>query len=184
MDVDLLRTNPYLEALRVVSKQREEVCRLLAFHTFSKKEDLFNPTKIDTRAKLFKGLSGDDLATLYISVNMDMGVDDLITYFGIDKDKKKLKEIADVKKSDSNCVSFGARSIFGSLIVPACDKLNMTPEEVIWGISFNLLTILMADAETSVYLTDEEKKKAHVWSGNFISADDPDAMAKMDALGL
>jgi hypothetical protein len=55
---------------------------------------------------------------------------------------------------------------------------------VIWDISYNLLQMLLADAEVTVFLTDEEKKKAHVSTGTFINGDDPNAWAQMEAMGL
>ena len=33
---------------------------------------------------------------------------------------------------------------------------------MVWGISYNNLTIMLKDMTTSIYLSDEERKKAHI----------------------
>ena len=86
-------------------------------------------------------------------------------------------------KKDSNQITFFGKSVFGSLIVPACEKLNMTPQQVVWEISYNYLQMLMADAVTTVYLSDDEMKKARVSkSREVIKADDPRNYAKIKAM--
>jgi hypothetical protein len=184
IDAELIRKNPYFEALRIVSKKRDMLCRLLSYHTFDKREELYDIGLIEKRAEKFSALSNEELATLFISVNIDHGIGEFIKHFGLDKEKEKMRRISEIKKMDSSSLSFGAKSVFGALVVPACEKLHMTPREVIWGISYNLLQMLMADAEVSVFLTDDERKKAHISKGSFIKADDPNAMARLDALGL
>jgi hypothetical protein len=89
-----------------------------------------------------------------------------------------MRKIAKVKGESGNTISFGGKSILGGLVIPACEKLNMTPQEVIWGISFPLLLALMADMETSVYLSDEERKKLHI-NANALSGDDPRTLEKL-----
>ena len=43
---------------------------------------------------------------------------------------------------------------------------------ILWEISFSFLQMLMADAITSVYLTDEEKKEARISNDRtFVNAD-------------
>ena len=85
-----------------------------------------------------------------------------------------------IKNKKGNSITFGGKSVFGSLILPACEKLNMTPQQIVWEISFSFLQMLMADAITSVYLTDEEKKEARISNDRtFVNADDPKNMEKI-----
>ena len=54
-----------------------------------------------------------------------------------------------------------------------------------WGISYANLIMLKADAVTSVYLTDEERKEARIKTGRtFINADDPANAAIIKALNF
>ena len=73
--------------------------------------------------------------------------------------------------------------LFLLAILPACEKLNMTPQQIVWDISYSFLQMLMADAITSVYLTDEEKKELRISNDRtFIDADDPENMAKIKVM--
>lgn len=65
-------------------------------------------------------------------------------------------------KDSSNQYIFGGRTIWGYLIDAACDRYKWTLDYVLWEISYNNLTLMMKDKITSIYLSDEERKKAHI----------------------
>ena len=183
INMEIVKANPYMEAIRLCREKKEAVCRLISYHTFNKKDELFDDELVDERCSFFKEKASDeDLAQLLVMVLTHENVDTFIHHLGIDRERKDLERVMSVKK-DSNQITFFGKSVFGSLIVPACEKLNMTPHQVVWEISYNCLQMLMADAVTTVYLSDDEMKKARVSkSREIIKADDPRNYAKIKAM--
>lgn len=132
---------------------------------------------------LRNNLSNEEMSQLLVIVLTKDNTDEFIKYFGIDRERKELAKVSMIKNKKGNSITFGGKSVFGSLILPACEKLNMTPQQIVWEISFSFLQMLMADTITSVYLTDEEKKEARISNDRtFVNADDPKNMAKIKAM--
>ena len=184
MNADIIKSNPYMEALRLCQEKKDIVCQLLSYHTLNKKEELFNSRIVNSRCQfLRKNLSNEEMAQLLVMVLTKNNTDEFIKYFGIDRERKELSKVSMIKNKKGNSITFGGKSVFGSLILPACEKLNMTPQQIVWEISFSFLQMLMADAITSVYLTDEEKKEARISNDRtFVNADDPKNMEKIKAM--
>ncbi len=172
---EIIKENHYMEALRLCKEKTEVVCQLISYHTFNTREELFDYASIKSRSDFFSlNLSYEEMAQLLIMILAEGNVSVFIKHFGIDRERKELERISKIKGKNSNSISFGGKSVFGSLILPACVKLNMTPRQVVWDISYSFLQMLMADAITPVYLTDEEIKGNHISTDReFISADDP-----------
>ena len=181
---DIIKSNPYMEALRLCKNRKNIVCRLLAYHTINKKEEIFNNEAINIRCKFFEeNLSDIEMAQLLVMVLTDDRVNKFIRYLGLDRERKELDRISKIKNKKGNSITFGGKSVLGSLILPACEKLNMTPQQVVWDISYSFLQMLMADAITSVYLTDEEKKEARISNDRmFIDADAPENIVKIKSM--
>lgn len=180
----IINANPYFEAFRVCQSKRETVCRLLSYHTLNKKEELFDSYIVNERCDFFdKNLSDEEMTQLLVIVLTNNDVSTFIKYLGIEREQKEMARISKIKGKKSNSITFGGKSVFGSLILPACEKLNMTPQQVVWEISYPFLQMLMADVMTPVYLTDEEMKEARIYNSNtFINADDPKNMEKIKAM--
>ena len=72
-------------------------------------------------------------------------------------------------------VSFGGRSVYGSLIDYACQRYGWTMQYVVWGISYANLQMLIADALNTAYLNDDEMRKLGVQNGDcqVLDGDDP-----------
>ncbi len=175
INIEHIKINPYMEAIRLCTDKSDDVCRLLAYHTINEKDMLFDNDYVDEIVGFFvKELSIEDMAELFVIVLSDKNIDVYTKHLGIDADKKELHKVLMAKNKKSNTLTFGGNGVFGSLIIPACEKLNMTPHQVVWGISFQFLQLLMADAIVDVYLTDEEMKKCRTTKGKkIIKADDP-----------
>lgn len=171
----LLGSNPYMEALRLCSVDKEKSTRIIVYNTILRKRDLFNDELVDGRIRFFMDtLDAKELAELMSMVLSSDDIGKYTKYLGIDRDRKSLDKVMSVKGENKNNIDFFGKSVMGTLIIPACEKLNMTPSQVVWGISLSFLRLLMADCVTSVYLTDDERKKVHISSDrNFISGDDP-----------
>ena len=175
LNAGIIKANPYMEALRLCREKRDTVCRLLSYHTVDRREELFDGGFVDERCRfLGDNVSDEEMSQLLVMVLAKDNTEEFIRFFGIDKDREELARISGIKNRNGNSLTFGGKSVFGSLILPACERLNMTPRQVVWGIGLTFLQMLMADAVTSVYLTDEERKEAGVTAGRtVINADDP-----------
>nr|DAQ59861.1 MAG TPA: hypothetical protein [Caudoviricetes sp.] len=169
-----ISVNPYLEALRLCDAKKEVVCRILSYHSFDNKADIFNNSKVEGRLHLFLDkLSQEEIATMLVLVLSSDSMKPFIDHLGIDEEiglKKKLSEL----REDRHNLIFGGHSAYGLLIDSACQRYGWTMEYVVWGISYINLKMLMADKIESVPLTDEEMKQLHIFDNkNYINADDP-----------
>lgn len=186
MNAEIIKANPYLEALRLCREKKDIVCRLLAYHTLDRMEELFDSEIVDERSRyLSENLSDEEMSQLLVMVLAKDNTEEFIKFFGIDKDREELAKISKIKNKNGNSVTFGGKSVYGTLIDYACERYGWTMEYVVWGISYANLIMLKADAVTSVYLTDEERKEARIKTGRtFINADDPANAAIIKALNL
>lgn len=171
-DARLVSTNPYLEAIRLCTEKKEVVCRILSNFTFNRKEDVFDSVKIEARTKEFSELEVEELATMFTIVLSGDNTEEFIKFFGIDKERLERNRIAAVKK-DNNSITFGGNSTYGTLIDFACQRYGWTMDYVVWGISYANLKMLMADAITTIYLSEDERKLLGKVAGEVINADDP-----------
>lgn len=180
---DIIRSNPYMEALRLCREKRDIICRMLSYHTINKKKELFNNDLIQERCNFFhKELDDESMAQLLIIILPEGDISQFIKHLGIDKEKEWQSKAMRAKKNNNSLV-FGGKSIYGTLIDSACERYGWTFEYVVWGISYANLQLLLADSVTSIYLSDEERKRANVPKDrNIIKADDPANMERIKAM--
>ena len=108
--------------------------------------------------------------------------DAIMQEFGIDKESKRLSDVLKVKadNKDGGSLSFGGKSIWGTLVDAACERYGWTYQYTIWGISFSNLQLLLADHIKTIFLTDEERKKCHVpTDGIKVNASDTAALESL-----
>lgn len=173
-DDKVIATNPYLEAMRLSQAKKEAVCRILAYHTFNRKSDILNNAKVEQRAKILeKNLDSEELATVLVLILSGDNTEEFIRYFGIDKERAEKDRIYRIKDSKGS-ISFGGKSTYGTLIDFACQRYGWTMDYAVWGISYANLKMLMADAITTIYLSEDERKKLNIHDDSeVINADDP-----------
>lgn len=171
---DIIYTNPYLEALRLCEQKKELVCRILSYHTFDLKMDMFNEAKIRCRARLLmENLKKEELATLFVLVISTDNTESFIKHLGIDNDIETRRKVSGLRK-DNGSITFGGHSPYGLLIDPICQRYGWTIEYVVWGISYVNLKMLLADTIDTVHLSGEEMKQLHIFDNkSYINADDP-----------
>ncbi len=173
VNAQLLSLNPLAEAIRISKENPDVVCQIIAYSTFNDKNSIMNTEKVFQRAKTLKEhLTTEDLATLLSLILSNDKTDEFIKYFKIDADKELRERISRIK-GESNSLTFGGKSIYGLLIDFACQRYGWTMDYILWGISYVNLNMLFADAITTVYLTDEERKQLGMGFGQSINADDP-----------
>lgn len=177
----MLNINPYLEAFRIVKGNPKEVCRLITYQTIKDKYDLFDNDLVEERMEFFAThLSIEEISELLIII---LTKDDISTFFKhlkIDKEKDDMKKVMKCKKDSSNSFSFGGKSIYGSMIDVLAHRYGWTLDYIIWGISYNNIQLLLSDIITTIYLTDDEKKKCRISNDrNFINGDDAKNIEKI-----
>lgn len=175
IDNKLLRSNPFAEALRLAIADTDGVCLIIALHTARTQQECHDTERLKKKAKYFaKRLNAEEIAQLFTLTIADKNLSEIMTHLGIDADNRRRQRVMAAKSKDRNTFSFGGNSIFGAMIAPACEKLHMTPRQVVWDISLKFLRLLLADNITQVYLTDEERKRCRVSNDNDrINGDDP-----------
>lgn len=183
LDNDLLAKNLPMEAMRIVSIKRNEVCRILAILSLRKFEDLINSKIIDRKAEYFsKNLSDEELSQLILVALSGPKAETLISLSGLEKEHKEQSRIIKYKNKDGHTLSFGGKTIYGSLIDAACFKYGWTKEYVVWGIDLCSLRMMLADSVNTVYLSDEEIKALHIVAGDVKDANDPAIVAKLQSM--
>lgn len=183
--IDIKRENitkmPFVEVLRVVYTHREECCRLLAYHTLRTKSEVLDGKQLKAQTKhLFRDLDNDDIATLLLTVLKDNCIEVIIKGTGMEEEAERMRRVEKAKDKSSSFV-FGGKSIWGMLIDAACERYGWTFDYVVWGISYQNLTLLLKDKITSVYLSEKERKKVHLpdTQGDTVNGNDREAVMRM-----
>lgn len=186
MNLDNVMKSPYLVALQKVKDKKDEVLYIVAANTIKNKEELFDTNLLLDRINdLSENCNDEDLATLLvICLTKENKYDSFLKHFGIDKDRERMRRVAEAKKDSDTTYTFGGLSIYGTMIDVACERYHWTFDYVVWGISFINLQMLLADHITTIYLTEEEKKNCHVANrnGNDVDAGDPNNEQAMYAI--
>lgn len=173
VNMELLTLNPIAETLRVCTEKPDIVCQIIAYSTFTDRKSIMDADKVLCRAKFFQeNTSVEDMATLLTIILSNDKIEEFVQYFGIDADREIKAQISKIKGEGSS-ITFGGKSIYGLLIDFACQRYGWTMDYVLWGISYVNLNMLFADAITTVYLSDDERRRLGRGDGKVINADDP-----------
>lgn len=157
-----LSKNPGLEALRLVSMEKEKICELISLHTFRDFADLSNSNRLSERSNIFHQLNKKELAELFLLVLSFPNASTLIQESGLANEQERQAEIAKYKNKDGHSVTFGGKTIYGMLIDAACNRYGWNKEYVVWGIDLVSLRMMLADSINSVYLNDDEMKALNI----------------------
>ena len=177
-----LSEDPFSEAVRLCKYRREGVIRLIAFYTVKDKDDHFDIELIDGRCSVLSSLDDNNLATLLVVVLTQDCSDRFIKEYGIDKEKQLVQKIVKYKQDKGN-LSFGGKTVYGTLIDSACERYGWSLEYVVWGISYTNLRMITADSVVSMYLSKEDMKKLHISADReVINASDPKNFEKIKAM--
>lgn len=175
IDDKIMQMNPYLECMRVIHEKDADVCKLIAVHTLRSKEDLFDRQKLNEAAEYIQNHADDDdkVSLLILIFTRERSVDDVKKFYRMNLDDRRREELMRVKKNN-NTFMVGGCSIYGNLLDAACERYKWTLDYVLWGISYINLRMMLADAPTSIYLSDDERKHITMSTDNtVINADDP-----------
>lgn len=183
INAENVQINPFLEALRLCQSKPDVVIRIIVYTTIRKKDKLFDERFISRQVEHFKAnVETEDLAKLLLYILTSDKVEECIKYLELDKEREDQRKILRVKNRGSNVLNFGGKSMYGTLIDVACERYGWTMDYVVWGISYANLRMLVADMITTISLTDEEKKKVHIKTKDYIDGDNPDNIDRIRAM--
>lgn len=177
LDIDekFLKMNVTMEMLRVIRSKRDNLLRLVAYHSFKRRSDANTEEMVEKRVQEFNEIIDDsDLMTLFSYISSwRTWTKKIMEHYKIDKEREE-KENVHKELSKKGGLVFGGRSLYGRLIDFACQRYGWQVGYVIWGVSEINLTMMMADAISTIQLTKDEMSKMGVSNDReTISADDP-----------
>lgn len=174
IDKEFLLFNAQYELLRLCTEQRDTALRLVVIHTFSRRSDALREDKIQCRQDELSGIDAAGLCPLLLAIlQWNNQQETLIKQTGLNRERLQLEKIKRVKK-DANSITFGGRSIYGALIDDAANRYGYELGYILWGISAVNLNMMLQDRIQSVYLTEKERRKAHISTdGIYIDGSDP-----------
>lgn len=173
LDTNRLQDNATLELAKAVAEHKEESLRLIAYSLLDGKECL-DEEKVSMRmSDIEHHATAEDIVTLVSIILNKTNVNDILQYYGIDKELEEYKRV-NAAKEDKGTLIFCGLSIYGTMISPLAEKYGWTLDYILWGISLDNIQLLLADAQKTVFLSEEERKRIHPkQANNVIQADDP-----------
>lgn len=152
----------YLQLLWVLKSDFAACIRVISYLTLKGAECL-DECKVKKRFRRLVRMKEEDVATLLVTAILSNKTELICKHYKIDIENKNVKRISKEKaKNDNSSVSFGGKSIWGSVIDAACHRYGWTFQYVIWGISLTNLQLLLYDQIKTIYLDKKERKKMHI----------------------
>lgn len=163
IDNDMLAKNPSIEALRLVKGKKDELCYILAIHSYRSFYELSNSRTIQRRAKIFStNLSDEEIAQFFLFILGEPSPEAIMSLSGIADDRKEASRISEHKSKDSHIKTFGGKTAFGALLDAACSKYGWTKDYVVWGIDLLSLRLMLADSINTIHLSEEDMKALNI----------------------
>ena len=157
-------------AIQSVLSRRDDCLRIIAYMSLPGR-DCLDEVKVLKRIKELRKIDVNDLASLLIVALESDKTEEITRHYGIDKETERYRRTQKAKTTKGT-ISFGGKSLWGTMIDFACERYGWSLEYVVWGISYCNLQLLVSDSIKTIYLTEDEKKKAHISSDNEVIRSD------------
>lgn len=159
--------------LMAAFSHKETACRIIAIHCADGAEEATGEA-VETMTRLFVDkMDTADIAKFLCLVENEGDPAEYIKYLKIDEDDEWRKKAIKAKSGKGTLV-FGGKSIYGTMIDNACQRYGWSFDYVVWGISLLNLRLLLADSITTIYLSEEEMKRARIPEDRtYLKAEDP-----------
>lgn len=160
----------------------DDLFRVLAVIFSNTRHELTSAThREEVKTYLRKHLQPEEACALFLNLH---SIEDTTQYqdeLGITTELKRMERVGKVKK-DGGSVSFCGCSVWGNLIDRTAERYGWTLDYILWGVSLANLQMLTADQVKTMYLSEKERKQAHVSTdGRRIDGNDKKAMADFAA---
>lgn len=162
--------------LKLMNTQKDLMAHILAICSFSDRKQACHEELVSERAKFLKKVNPQEAAGIVHSI---LSVNEQLSKFceesGINKENRLRKKVIDLKNDANSSISFGGKTLYGKMFTQVCEKYHWTLDYAVWGISFINLNMMLIDAASSVFLTEEERKQIKIPKEieEDISADNP-----------
>lgn len=168
----------YSLILKAVATKRDICKRLLAYSTLPSDKCL-DEGLVGRQLRKLRWIREADLASMImLALTMDKS-EEIMEHFGLNIEAQQLSKVMKVKSKNKNSVDFAGKSVWGTMIDAACERYGWTYQYVLWDISYCALKMLLSDQVKTVFLTDEERKRAAISTdGTVISAEDTEALER------
>lgn len=183
INTEITATNALQALVNIVLNKEQVVRRIIAISTLKTAGQVMNEIVVQARCKEFADLSTADLAELLMIILQCDRYNAIIRETKIDKELENLNKASKVANRDSSSMTFGGRTMWGTLVDFACERYGWTMDYVLWGISFDNLRLLYADHVKTIYLNKDERKQVRFTEyDSVINADDPANVDKIRKL--
>lgn len=161
VNAESLAKNLSLEVVRLVKEKKDVCLSIIELMTGKDNRDIFDEAIVEEKHEFFlANLDETDMASLLTLILSNDKTSYLFDKLGIDAEEDRMRAVMRAKESSGqNDIQFGGLSVFGTLIDAACERYGWSKEYVVWGIDYPSLRLMLADKVSSIYVTDEEKKK-------------------------
>ena len=172
--------NMILSLLHLAKNKREECLHFIHLFTVRNTEDakykIYDDASFNAFRTMWKKVGIEEIAAVMLTLlsRKDL-TDEISKHFKIDKEIERMRKAEDAK-DDTSTFMFCGKSVYGTLIHNACEKFSWTYDYAVWGISLTNLKMLFADGVKTMYLSKDERKKAHISNDRTtVNMDDPKA---------
>lgn len=170
--------------MQIASKpeRADDIYRIVALILSNTRHELLNASyQEETKEYLKAHLSAAEVCTLFLNLKTFEDVSKYQDELGITTELMRMERVGKVKETGGS-VSFCGCSLWGTLIDQAAERYGWTLDYIVWGITFANLQMLMADHPKTMYLSEKERKRAHVSTDRKrINGNDKNAMAQFAA---
>ncbi|MDE7440647.1 MAG: hypothetical protein K2M69_00565 [Muribaculaceae bacterium] len=164
--------NPVCELLTLWENQRDKVIRIIARATCRTREEHLSENFINDRGReLSEILDAESGPLLLAAILKDRRSDRLQELTGLREEQEMQRRIAALREEESGMIGFGGRSVFGRLIDRACSRYGWSYDQTVWGVSLGALEMMLADQFSSIYVSEEERRKLGIKGAGEIDGD-------------
>lgn len=154
--------NPQETLLRMCREKPEVVTEVVAIYiTGDAKKVIDDDYMNELTTFLSKEMTDVQKATLLQMYYEEKTAAYYMDELHITEEKEKQRKAIRAKDKGSS-LNVGGVSIFGNLIDVACERYGWTYQYVLWGISYNVLQVMLADVVQNIYLTAKERARTHI----------------------
>ncbi len=181
-ETNALYTMAGLMQLANNAERADDIYRIVALQLSNTRHELLNASyQEETKEYLKAHLTPTEVCTLFLNLKTFEDVSKYQDELGITTELMRMERVSKVKEAGGS-VSFCGCSLWGTLIDQAAERYGWTLDYILWGITFANLQMLLADHPKTMYLTEKERKQAHVSTDRKrIDGNDKTAMAQFAA---
>lgn len=156
-----------IEALRLATVKAREVNAIIALATCRDKEECLNEQLRKTRARFFsRTLNESERAELLIAILSAPVAEQIIDAVGLSSEASEQATIARYKNRDGGTLAYGGKTLYGTLIDAAASRFGWTLDYIVWGIPLISLRMMLADASSSINVSEDERRVLCLYSGD------------------